>query len=257
MRASSVTPEVALHLRQQGRLAKGGEPGQLALVAGDLPAERLGDKAVGEPEAAVGTLSSEPAIVAVEVGERAVAEQVVAVRDLIAGSVRRVDQRLVPIGEKQRRQGVAEMVVREEHPRLRPQPEIGDKTGGVEDVGSGAAPVLAEHDVHLANFLAPGETPQTLAQPLSRVPMGEVAAQKIGARADDRIDIAPLDRSDAQHLRERLLGKAARALHPVQPLFGHGSEDLVVVEQCRGRIVGAVVQAEDQHPDKGLALAGV
>jgi hypothetical protein len=74
---------------------------------------------------------------------------------------------------------------------------------------------------------------------------------------DDSIDVAPLDRGDAQHLRERLFGKAARALDPVQPLFGHGSEDLVVVEQCRGRIVGAVVQAEDQHPDMCLALAGI
>src|SRR5262249_8558803 len=64
--------EVALHLGKQRWLAKGGEPGQFALMAGDLPAERLGDKAVGEPQAAVGALPSEPAVVTIEVGERAI-----------------------------------------------------------------------------------------------------------------------------------------------------------------------------------------
>src|SRR5215469_11033797 len=120
------------------------------------------------------------------------------VRDLIAGSVCSVDQRLVPIGEKQRGQGVAEMVVREEHSRLRPQSEISDKASGVEDVVGAATPVLAKHDVHLANLFAPGETPQILAHPFVRFPMGEITAEKVSARADDHIDVAPLDRCNAE-----------------------------------------------------------
>jgi hypothetical protein len=143
----------------------------------------------------------------------------------------------------------------EEHPRLRPQPEIGDETGGVEDVVGGTAPVPAEHDVHLANLFAPSKTPQILTHPFVRFPMGEVAAKKVGARADDHIDVAPLDPGDAKYLRDRRLGKAARAFDPVQPLFGYGSEHLVVVEQCRRGIVGINMRtdaSDSPSHDRGI-----
>ena len=108
---------------------------------------------------------------------------------------------------------------------------------------------LPSTTIHLADLFAPGETPQILAHPFVRFPMGEIAAQKVGARADDHIDVAPLDPGDAEHFGDRLFGKAPRAFDPVQPLFGYCSEHLVVVKQCRRGIVGTVVQAEDQHAD--------
>ena len=174
-------PEMALHLRQQCRLAERGEPGQLAFMARHLPAERLGDKAIGEPHAALGLLAAEPAIVAVKVCQHSVTEEVMAVRNLIAGAVGGVDQRIFPVGEEKRRQGVAEMVVREEHPRAGPQAEIGDKAGAVEHIERAAARILPEHDAHLAQLLPSGPAPQVLAQFFARPPVRVVAAQEKGA----------------------------------------------------------------------------
>ena len=238
--------EVALHLGQEGRLAIGGKPGQLALVAVHPEAQGLGHKPVGEAEAARGMGARQPAIVAVEVGQRAVLKEVVAVIDLIAAAVGGVEQRLLPIGEEEARQRVGKMVVREEDSRVGPQPEIGEEGGGVEHF-AGAAPQFADDDIHLAGLFAAGDAAQPLTQLFVRPPMGEIAPAKEPARAHHDFDVRALDAGDAQHLGERVFGKPARALDPVHPLFGDRGEDAVVVEQ-RGRgIVRSRMQAEDQH----------
>lgn len=103
--------EVALHFRQQGRLSISRQPGQLAFVPVRPKAQRVGYIAVGEREAARGMGATEPAVVAIEIGQLPVFEQVMAVENVVAIAIGRIEQGLFPIGEEQARQGMAEMMV--------------------------------------------------------------------------------------------------------------------------------------------------
>ena len=77
--------------------------------------------------------------------------------------------------------------------------------------------------------------------------MRVVAPQEKGASTHNGIDVAPRDTGYAQDLVNRQFGKPARPFDPVHPLFSDRGEYGVIVEQRRGRIVRAVMQAEDQH----------
>ena len=147
-----------------------------------------------------------------------------AVIDLIAAAVGGVEQRLVPIGEEQARQRVREMVVGEEQPRVGPQPEIGEEGAGVEHL-VGAAPELADDDIHLARLLVAGEAAQPFAQPFVRPPIGEIAPAEEAAGADQHVDVARSTPAMRRTSASDGLGKTARALDPVEPLLGDGGND--------------------------------
>jgi hypothetical protein len=77
--------------------------------------------------------NEQPAVVAVVAGEPSVLERANRIADVVADAVGRIDQRLVPVGEEQRRQRMRRMVVGEEELRIGTKSVLREEQPGVED----------------------------------------------------------------------------------------------------------------------------
>ena len=106
------------------RLAVGGEPRQLALMAVDTEAQRLGGEAIGKAQAVDALGLCEALIAAIEGLDRAVAEKAHRILHVVAAAVGRIEQRLRPIGMEQGRQGMGAVMVEESEMGLGPEAEI-------------------------------------------------------------------------------------------------------------------------------------
>jgi hypothetical protein len=135
------------------------------------------------------------------------------------------------------------MVVGKKDLCLRPQSEIGEKHGTVEDIMSGGARSNAELETHVTQLRvpAPRQLPQSLVKALPRVHVGVVAPSVQRAGSDDDIDVAALGPANAEHFREGTVWEPARTLNAVQSLLGHCGDQCVVVEQRRGGIMIAMM----------------
>ena len=111
----------------EGRLAIGGEPRELALMAVDAEAQRLGGEAIGEAQAVDALGLRQPVIAAIEGLDRAVAEAAHRILHVVAAAIGRIEQRLRPIRVEQRRQGMGAVMVEESEMGLRPEAEIGEE----------------------------------------------------------------------------------------------------------------------------------
>ena len=233
---------------EQGRLAVGREAGELALVTVDAVAERLGGVAIGHAEAVDPTRLEQVTIVAIEGLEAPLAEQAVRVLNVVAAAVAGVEQGLVPIGEEERRQGVAQVMVGETEPGLGAKAAIGEQGGAGDDVlGPGEAGAL-ELERQVLGFLAA----QQLTRPAletAQAPEMAVEAPGQGAAGDCHgIDVAAAESGDVENLVDASVGRpAAVALAPRQPFERHRGEQAIVVEQGRRAVVMAWMEAEDDH----------
>src|SRR5215469_3161447 len=113
------------------RLSIGREPRELALMAVDAKAERLGREAIGKPEAVDALRLRQALVAAIEGLDLAVAEAADRVLHVVAAAIGRIEQRLRPVGMEERRQGMGAVMVEETEMGLRPEVEIAKKGAAV------------------------------------------------------------------------------------------------------------------------------
>ena len=101
--AAGADAEMPREVIRQRRFAERGEAGELALVPPHAEAAGQGRKAVGGGEAVMaGAPLGQQPVVAIGEVEAAVAKRADRIADVVANSIGRVDQRIVPIGVEQR-----------------------------------------------------------------------------------------------------------------------------------------------------------
>jgi hypothetical protein len=101
-----VEPEMFVQVGRERRLAARREAGELALVPHHLKTAGDGGERVSIREAVADRRRQQPPVVAVVARQHAVPELSHAVADVVADAVRRVDERVVPLGKEQRRERV-------------------------------------------------------------------------------------------------------------------------------------------------------
>ena len=231
-----------------GGPAIGGEAGDLALVPVDLVAERLGGETVGEAEAVDPRRFEQRLVAADHFDQPAAAQEAVAVLHVVAAAVGGIDQRIVPIGMKQRRERMRAVMVVEVHPAVVAKAHLPPQTGRVEyalGVGAPGAHQLAlEADVaHPALQLL--EAPAELAP---GVEMGAPAPGKDGPAQRHGVHLRTGRAGDGQALVDRLVRDAAAVdLDAGQALERHRRDHPVVLEDGGATVVKARMYAEDEQ----------
>jgi hypothetical protein len=120
--------ETIREFRRERGLAERRQPGQLALVPQPAKPARFGRERVSIREARTGHWRKEPAIITIEALELASLERAHAVADIVADTVRGVDQRVVPIREKQGRERMRLVMVDKAHRNIRAKAVFCQKT---------------------------------------------------------------------------------------------------------------------------------
>ena len=204
-----IEAELRRHFGGELRLAVGGQAGELSLMAQHAKTARNRRVAVGTGEACFLQRLREPAVIAVVALERAIFQAAHRVADIVANAVRRVDQRLVPVGVEQRSERMRRMMIGEIDLRLGPERIVFQKAIGAEQpVRIRDAEAMREHREFAVGALAAAPAVECVMQ---LAPEWEtiIVRRKPAARGRDRIDIvAPpaRDRHEFQLRTDFLLG---------------------------------------------------
>ena len=126
--------EVLRQLRRQPCLAARRDPGQLALVPERAEAARLGGVRIGECDAVPPRAVGQHHLAAIVAFELAVLQRADRIADIVAEPVRRIDQRLRPVGEEQRVERVRLVVVGEMEFHVRAERIFVAETVGAEQL---------------------------------------------------------------------------------------------------------------------------
>ena len=165
-----------------------------------------------------------------------------AVLHVVAAAVGGVEQRVVPIGMKQRRQGVGAVMVVEVHPAVRAQPQAAPQAGGIDDALGVAS--LGAHQLALQADVAHPAL-QFLKAPAELSPHAEMAApapRGDGPAHRHGVDLRPGPADDGQALVDRLVGDAAAVdLDPGQAFERHRRDHPVVLEERGAAVMAASV----------------
>ena len=173
----------------EGRLAIGGQARELALMAVDAEAQRLGGEAIGEAQAVDALGLRQPVIAAIEGLDRAVAEAADRILHVVAAAIGRIEQRLRPIRVEQRRQGMGAVMVEESEMGLRPEAEIGEEGRPVEHGEGIRAPVAHALGLHVFVLLAARHAADSGGEPLAAGEMREIALREGAAAQQHRIHL--------------------------------------------------------------------
>src|SRR4029077_10975714 len=95
----------------ENRFSRGCQSGDLALMAEHAKPDGLGDDAIGQSQTPAAVRLEQGIVDTKQAGQLPVTKRASRIGSVISNAVRRVEQALAPIREKQPRQGVAKMVV--------------------------------------------------------------------------------------------------------------------------------------------------
>ena len=170
------------------------------------------------------------------------------VLNVIAAAIRGVEQRIVPVGVKQARQGMGQMMVEETHRGVATQPQFSQHAVGTEHVQCVAAPGADQFALHRLVLALADQLPDLALDQASAAKMAVIAPRKRGAAQHDRIDILALDPGNPQALVDGLeWHPAAIGLAPREAFEGNCGAHAVIVEHARPGVVIAGMDAKNNH----------
>src|SRR5262249_30369905 len=234
--------------RGERGLAVGCYPGQLALVPQPPKPAGFGRKRISVREACTGYGWKEPAVVAIETLKLALLERTHAVADVVADAIGGVDQRVIPIREKQGGERVRLVMVDKAHRNVGAEPVVGQKPIRPEERQRVLNPEPATEggDVALGALAAELALPGVVQFVDQRKAI--VLGREIASHERNGVDIGANPARRPQHLVDGKPGDfGPPAFVPDQALLLNGGEQFVIVERGGRGVMDTGMNRQNPH----------
>ena len=234
-----------------------GEPGQFAFMAPFAKSGGLSGAAIGGRQAIARRPSDhEPFFSAEMAFKHSFPQRSHTVAHIVADTVGRIDQSLVPVGVEQRRKTMRFVMIDKMQFRVRAEAVLSEKQfAAKQPMRVGNAGSLADR----CQIPLKAPAPETIAQRVVDVAHqreAEIVQRKGAANGRDRIHIVARPAGDMQHFVDGEPGdRAAPALFAPQTLFLNRRDQLVVLEGRRGCVMRTGLKRQNSHGQTASAGA--